>query len=105
MRLLLPVLALSLLLTGAPAARAAPTCLDRQGDTVRCGTPGAMPVGWRPPPVEMAGRAAMQGGGPGLGRLVGLAAFLAGLFALILLLPDFQGRWDGQGSDDEAGRD
>ena len=30
----------------APAAIAAPTCQDVHGGTIRCGTPGAMPVGW-----------------------------------------------------------
>jgi hypothetical protein len=33
--------------------------------------------------------------------MIGLTLFLGGLFALIALLPDFGGRWDGQETDDE----
>jgi hypothetical protein len=98
MRPALPAFVFAVLLLGAPAAHAAPTCLDRQGQTVRCGTPGALPVGVSLPQEAPRERP----GGPGVGKLVGLAAFLAGLFALILLLPDFQGRWDGQETDEEA---
>src|SRR5690348_18132833 len=33
----------------APVAMAAPTCQDINGGTIRCGTTGAMPVGWTLP--------------------------------------------------------
>jgi hypothetical protein len=89
------------LLLAASTALAAPTCVDRAGETVRCGRRGALPVGWAAPPGERpAGRS--QGLSPG--ELAGLTLFLGGLFALIALLPDFQGRWDGQ-ENDEAERD
>jgi hypothetical protein len=42
------------LLLAASAAQAAPTCQDRHGGTVRCGTSGAMPVGWTLPVGEPA---------------------------------------------------
>jgi hypothetical protein len=96
-------LALAILITPL-AARAAPTCVTRQGDTVHCNAPGAMPVGWTLPDAEQIARRAAQPQGPGALQLAGLAAFLAGLLALILLLPDFQGRWDRQDGDDQADR-
>lgn len=97
MRPAFPALVLGAVLAVAPLAQAAPTCLDRQGQTVRCGTPGALPVGVSAPQTAPRERTS----GPGVGKLIGLAAFLAGLFALILLLPDFQGRWDGQQADED----
>jgi hypothetical protein len=33
--------------------------------------------------------------------MIGLTLFLGGLFALLALLPDFEGRWDGQETDEE----
>jgi hypothetical protein len=86
------------LIAWSPAG-AAPTCLDRDGVTVRCGAPGAMPVGWEP-----AGGAATKAGdeaaGPGLAELAGLAAVLGGLFLLLGLMPEFDG-WDGRERDDD----
>ena len=47
-RSLLALIAVAILFS-APAAMAAPTCQDVNGGTIRCGTPGAMPVGWTLP--------------------------------------------------------
>jgi hypothetical protein len=91
------------LLAGS-AAHAAPTCLDRNGGTVRCATPGAMPVGWTPSPGDMGERLGTRPGDLRAGGMIGLTLFLAGLFGLIALLPDFEGRWDGQDADDEEAR-
>ena len=78
---------------------AAPTCLDRHGDMARCGTAGAMPLGWSgPADLEGARRVADA---PGEGKLIGLTLFLAGLFGLFALMPDFEDSWDRQGEDDE----
>ena len=52
MRNLLLAAITAAILTTAPAAIAAPTCQDRNGDTIRCGTEGAMPVGWTLPAPE-----------------------------------------------------
>ncbi len=52
MRALFLASAALVLLLAAPESRAGPTCQDHSGETIRCGTPGAMPVGW-------------TGGGPG----------------------------------------
>jgi hypothetical protein len=88
-------------LLAAPAATAAPTCQDRRGDTVRCGTERAMPVGWTLPPAERLERMKTEPAGPNPATYAGLIAFLIGFFALIALMPDFDGQWDGQEEDEE----
>lgn len=86
---------------GAPAALAGPSCVDRNGEMIRCATPGAMPVGWDLPPGQRRDRLAARADDPGAAKLIGLICFLGGVFALIALLPDFEGRWDSQATDDE----
>ena len=97
--LLLTFFAAVTLLTGAAAA--APTCQDRNGLTIRCGTQGAMPVGWTLPFEERR----FQPAGPSASELFGLIATIGLLFALIALLPEFDGRrdadWDRQEGDDQ----
>lgn len=97
--LLLVFFAAVTLLTGP--APAAPTCQDRNGLTIRCGTGGAMPVGWTLPLEERR----FQPVGPSAGELFGLIATIGLLFALIALLPEFDGRrdadWDRQEGDDQ----
>ena len=92
------LLALALLLS-ASAALAAPTCQDRDGLTIRCGTEGAMPVGWTLPFHERK----IRPPAPSASELLTLIATLGLLFALIALLPDFDGRsgadWDAQEGD------
>lgn len=104
-RLLFGFIAIALL-TAAPGASAAPTCVDRNGDTIRCATPGAMPVGWKPSPHILWERELAQAEGPSTDYiakvLVGLALFLV----LIALMPEFDGSragggWDRQESDEE----
>ncbi|MDR3508006.1 MAG: hypothetical protein P4L64_08935 [Caulobacteraceae bacterium] len=86
MRRLLAIIAAASLLAAAPAALCAPTCQDKDGMTIKCGAPGAMPVGWSlprepgPEPIEPQ-------------VLFGLICFIGGLCALIALMPDFDG-WD-----------
>ena len=60
-----------------------------------------MPVGWDLPPQESEARLAAMSMGMDPGKLAGLICFLGGLFALIALMPDFDGAWDGQDTDDE----
>jgi len=87
-----------MLLTG-PAA-AAPTCQDRNGLTIRCGTEGAMPVGWSLPFEERRFQPAV----PSAGEVLILIATIGLLFALIALMPEFDGTrssdWDRQEGDD-----
>lgn len=88
------------------AAQAAPTCQDKNGDTIKCGTPGAMPVGWTPSPQHLLdlsySRPARSDTADGLKAfcLIGL------ILALIALLPEFDGTkaadWDRQEGDDET---
>lgn len=90
-------LALALTLSGA--AMAGPTCQDRQGTTVRCGGPTAMPVGWRLPDSE---RAALPADEAPPERIVGAFTLVVCLFALIALMPPFDGRRDADwGAEEE----
>jgi hypothetical protein len=92
-------LVLALTLIAAPAAVAGPSCVDRQGDMIRCGTPGAMPVGWSPPPEQQRARLAARQPDLNGRQILGLVCLLGGLFALIALLPDFDGHWDREEGD------
>jgi hypothetical protein len=95
----LPAILATVLLFAAHAAHAAPTCQDRDGLTIRCGTPGAMPVGWSLPFEERKFRPPI----PSASQMLTLIATLGLLFALIALLPQFDGSrggdWDKQEGD------
>jgi hypothetical protein len=87
----------------ASAAWAGPSCVNVRGEMARCGTAGAMPVGWSPPAAVAAARPTGEADASDGPKLLGLTVFLAGLFGLIALMPDFEGKWDRQGGDDERG--
>ena len=97
----------AVLLLAAPAALGAPTCDNRNGDTVRCGTPGAMPVGWAPSPGDVLDHPATP---PELSpaEAVALIYILGAFFALIALMPEFDGwrdgDWDRQEGDEPKRR-
>jgi len=94
--------AVAVLLVAVPmSAMAGPSCVDRQGEMIRCGTPGAMPVGWSPPPDQERARLAARQDDIGLAKLVGLASVVGGLLALFLLMPDFEGRWDREEEEED----
>jgi len=78
---------------GSGAAWSAPTCLNRAGDTVRCDRAGAMPRGWTLPPAEARARA-LAHPGPSAAQIWEAAGLLALFFALIALMPAFDGRRD-----------
>ena len=100
------LVAATLLSLALPAsAIAGPSCIDRQGEMIRCGTPRAMPVGWSLPPAEARARLAARGDGLDVRQLVGLLCVLGGLFTLFALLPDFDGAWDQQEDDAKDGRE
>jgi hypothetical protein len=99
------VIAIGILLFAAAApALAAPTCQDANGTTARCGTPGAMPVGWKLTNAEFERRQTALGNV--IDPDVAVAAFIliAALLAIIALLPEFDGRsgddWDEQEGDE-----
>jgi hypothetical protein len=86
-------------LAPASPARAAPTCQDSQGMTIRCGVPGAMPVGWTLPANERPEPPASD-----MSNMWRAIALVALLLALIAALPEFDGRtsadWGEQEDDD-----
>jgi hypothetical protein len=91
------VLALALLFS--TPALAAPICFTRAGDPVHCDAQDAMPIGWRLSPEEAARREMKQPHTPE-SAILKTAMGLALLFALIALLPEFDG---GRDQDWEAG--
>lgn len=105
-RSILAAVAIAALL-GASAAWAAPTCKDVHGETIRCATPGAMPVGWSPTPQDRARWLAQAAPGPGPLTLLNVALFVGGLLGLIALLPDFDSTrpnaWGAQEGDEDDG--
>ena len=90
MRAWIVILALgSLAVTPALAGR---TCFTPKGDMIRCNSPGAMPVFWKPSPQVMWEREiAVKPPEPGKAELLAVFAGLALFLALIALLPDFDG--------------
>jgi hypothetical protein len=76
---------LLLVLLAAPAD-AAPTCQDRHGVTVRCGTRRAMPVGWTAPEWDRV----VPPSGNRHDMVIAAGAILL-LLALIALMPEFDG--------------
>jgi len=66
-------------------ALAAPTCEGREGQTMRCGAPGAMPLGWTAPQADRPPQATDRG------DVFEAAAIIVLLFVLIALLPEFDG--------------
>jgi hypothetical protein len=80
---------LILALLFATPVLAAPTCQDRNGDTIKCGAPGAMPVGWTPSPQQLWDRSRPPG--PSKGELLSAFCMVALILALIALLPEADG--------------
>lgn len=103
MRRMILALAVPALLA-SPMAQAAPTCQNRNGDTVRCEAADAMPVGWTLPP-ELWKQQAPQPGSASTGEVLNVLFGIALLFTLIALLPEFDGNsardWCKQEDDDE----
>jgi hypothetical protein len=93
------VLLLALALLFSTPALAAPICFTRAGDAVHCDAKSAMPVGWRLPPDEAA-RRQMDQPRPSASDILKVAAVLVLFFALIALMPEFDGTrdqdWDAQ---------
>ena len=101
MRQLVLSFAAAAMLLAAPAALAAPTCQDKNGDTIRCGTPGAMPVGWTLPPEQRATKPTDRS----TSKLLELICVMGVFFALLALMPEFEGRGGGDWDEQEGDRD
>jgi hypothetical protein len=98
--LILAFVAAATLLAARPAF-AAPTCQTRDGETIRCGTPGAMPVGWTMPPEERLEKERLHPPKyPTTTELLEVFCVLGVFFVLLALMPDFEGDWDKQEGDD-----
>ena len=99
------ILAAFVVVLVAPAALAAPACVDKNGDPIRCGARGAMPVGWSPPAAQLREKESVD---PGWTNLVRAFCVIGLLLAGIALLPEFDGAddttWDRQEGSDENGR-
>ena len=80
-------------LLAAPAAMAAPTCQDLNGGTIRCGTPGAMPVGWTLPLQQRLERDHTLPVEPE--QLLRVICVLGIYFCLLAMLPEFE-RWSDE---------
>ena len=94
-----------LVLTLAAPAAAAPICQNRLGDFVHCEAKEAMPLGWHVPDAAYTARVLSRTPPARTGDLLAAGAVLACLFALIALLPKFDGAkgedwsdgdWQGQ---------
>ena len=98
MRKMIPASLLTALLLTGPAW-SAPTCQTRTGDTIRCGAPDAMPVGWTIAPEQRQADPLGNNAPALLKVMLGLGLFLA----FIALLPKFDGSrpedWDRQEGD------
>ena len=100
-RLFIATLVAAVLLGGAPVASAGPICEDRAGEAVRCEDPRAMPLGWTLPLEQRLKHPATGPPDPTLAQLGGVFALILLFFALIALMPDFDG-W-ATGASDKPG--
>jgi len=91
-RSLLALIAVATLFS-APAAVAAPTCQDIHGGTIRCGTAGAMPVGWTLPFEQRVERGWVNPVEPR--QFLKVICVLGIYFCLLAMLPDFE-RWSDE---------
>ena len=91
--------------THANLPHAAPTCRNENLDPAACGAPGAMPAGWTPSARQVMDHQQSPLPSPSPDDVLDLICVIGGLFALIALMPPFDGRnssdWGEQQSDGE----
>jgi hypothetical protein len=85
-----------------PPAFAAPTCQNLKGETVKCGAPGAMPVGWTLPAQERRQQQPEMAVAVNLPQLMQTLCALGIFFALLALMPDFDGSQPGEWDREEG---
>lgn len=80
-----------------PAA-AAPTCQTANGETIKCGIAGAMPVGWRLPAEEYRDQGSSE-----IFKWLQAVCAVGVLFAIMAAMPDFDSthpsEWDREEND------
>jgi hypothetical protein len=105
MRSWISAFAVAAALLATPAALAAPTCQDKNGETIRCGTAGAMPVGWTLSPQQRLERQISKPKYPSTNELLELIGVMGVFFTLLALMPEFDGQtasdWGEQEGDCE----
>lgn len=103
MRRFLLILAIVLLpCAAAYPALAAPTCQDANGSAARCGASNAMPLGWKLPDDVFRQRQAALGNVADPRDILNAIGLIVALLAIIALLPDFDGRSDGDWDEQEG---
>ncbi len=96
---LFAIIVAAALLVRASVAIAGPICENRAGEAVRCEDPRAMPPGWTLPLDERLRRPDPGPPEPTAVELGGVFALVLLVFALIALMPDFDGWTVGEESD------
>jgi hypothetical protein len=108
MRPLILTFTVAAMLFGSPAAFAAPTCQDMNGITAKCGTPGAMPVGWTLSPQQRLERQGSRPKYPTTSELLELIGVMGVFFTILALVPEFDGSragdWGEQEEEDDEER-
>lgn len=102
MRRVVVVFAAALAGVLATAASAAPTCERLDGLTARCGTSGAMPVGWQPTPQQLLEMRAPRPPQEVALDVIGSVCLLGALATLIASMPQFDG-WEADDWDEQEG--
>jgi hypothetical protein len=90
-RLILPGLIAIILIGNGASASAGPTCEDRAGEAVRCEDARAMPPGWTLSLDDRLKQSASEPPDPTPAQLGGVFVLIFLFFALIALMPDFDG--------------
>jgi hypothetical protein len=95
------IIALAAVLVSPPAI-AAPTCQTANGETIRCGVSGAMPVGWRLSTERYRDQNSSE-----LFKWLRAICAVGVLFAVMAAMPDFEstqpGEWDSEEDDTRFG--
>ncbi len=92
--------AAALIFAGSPAA-GAPTCQNLKGETVKCGATGAMPVGWTLSEREHPEQSEVPLAGS-LSQWMQAVCVLGVFFALLAMMPDFDGSQPGEWDREEG---
>lgn len=93
-RLTATLASIAVLILAAPAL-GAPTCQDAALQTIKCGAAGAMPVGWRMSAAARWDQEMAHPAGPPAADPLDMILIVGAIFALLALMPPFDGSRDG----------